>query len=222
MAGKKRVGVLLCGCGHRDGSEVHEATCTLLAIERAKGEAVCFAPKGPQLFVRDHLFGEEVSEKRDVLVESARIARGQIRDVALARVQDMDALIIPGGQGAALNLSTFLIDGLSGKVHPEVSRLTAEMVRAKKPVGAVCIAPATLGLVLRDLGIKATLTIGTDDKVASQIEQMGHKHEKCPATNCVVDGQNRVVTTPAYMIAKSINEVWLGVEKLVAAVMEMA
>jgi enhancing lycopene biosynthesis protein 2 len=222
MAGKKRIGVLLCGCGHRDGSEVHEATCTLLAIDRAGGEAVCFAPKGPQRFVRDHLTGKEASDTRDVLTESARIARGQIRDVALARVSDMDALIIPGGQGAALNLSTFLIDDLSGGVHPEVSRLTAEMVGAKKPVGAVCIAPATVGLVLRDLGIKATLTIGTDDKVASQIEQMGHRHEKCPATSCVVDEQNRIVTTPAYMNAKSIGEVWQGVEKLVAAVMEMA
>lgn len=221
MAGKKRIGVLLCGCGHRDGSEVHEAACTLLAIDRAGGEAVCFAPKGPQRFVRDHLTGKDTSDKRDVLMESARIARGQIRDVSLARASDVDALIIPGGQGAALNLSTFLIDGLSGSVHPEVSRLIGEMVGAKKPVGAVCIAPATLGLVLKNLGVKATLTIGTDDKVASQIERMGHRHEKSPATNCVVDGENRIVTTPAYMNAKSIGEVWAGVEKLVAAVMGM-
>ena len=221
MAGKKRIGVLLCGCGHRDGSEVHEATFTLLAIDRAGADAVCFAPAGPQRFVRDHLTGKEAGDKRDVLVEAARIARGQIRDVALARASDMEALIIPGGQGAALNLSTFLIDGLSGSVHPQVSRLIGEMVGAKKPVGAVCIAPATLGLVLKEIGIKATLTIGTDEKVASQIEEMGHRHEKCPATNCVVDRENLIVTTPAYMNAASIGEVWQGVEKLVAAVMEM-
>lgn len=219
---KKRVGVVLSGCGHRDGSEIHEATLTLLAIDRAGAEAVCFAPKGAQRFVRDHLTGADASEPRDILVESARIARGNIRDITEARVSDLAALIFPGGQGAGVNLSNFLLAGAQCQVCADVSRLIREMVAAKKPIGAICIAPATLARVLQDAGVKATITIGTDESVARQIEEMGHKHERCPATNCVVDKQNKIVTTPAYMNAKSIGEVWQGVEKLVNAVIGMA
>lgn len=222
MKTRKRIGVLLCGCGHRDGSEVHEATLALLAIDRAGAEAVCFAPRGAHRSVRDHYTGKDSGETRDMLVESARISRGDIRELKDAKAFDLGALIIPGGQGAALNLSTFLIDGTSCSVRDDVSKLVKDMVAAGKPVGAVCIAPATIAKILGDAGISATITIGTDEGVAAQIESMGHKHEKCPPTNCCVDRQNRIVTTPAYMTAKSIGEVWQGVEKLVDAVVEMA
>lgn len=221
MAFPKRIGVLLCGSGTRDGSEIHEATLTLLAIDRAGGEAVCFAPSGPQRFVRNHLTGAEERESRDMLVESARIARGKVRDVKEAKAANLDALIIPGGEGTALNLSNFLLAGTGCQVCADVARLVKEMVGAKKPVGAVCLAPATLARALQDMGVKATITIGTDAEVAGKIEAMGHRHERCAPTGCVVDREHRIVTTPAYMTAQSIGEVWQGVEKLVAAVFEM-
>jgi enhancing lycopene biosynthesis protein 2 len=217
----KRIGVLLAGCGHRDGSEIHEATLTLLAIEQCGQEAVCIAPDGPQRLVMNHLTGEVRSEQRDIRIESARIARGKVRDAARTTVADIDALIIPGGQGAALNLSTFLADGVNCEVEKDVKRLILEVVRAKKPLGAICIAPATVAKALEGSGITTTLTVGHDNKVAAQIEQMGAKHESCATINCVIDRENKIVTTPAYMNAKNIAEVWQGIDKLVRAVIEM-
>lgn len=219
---RKRIGVILCGCGHRDGSEVHEATLTLLAINQAGAESVCFAPSGNTRFVRDHLTGESADETRSMIVESARIARGNIRDLTAASIDELDALIIPGGQGAALNLSTFLIDGTECTVLPDVSRIIVEMARAKKPIGGICIAPATIARTLSRAGISAKLTCGTDADVARSIEEMGHKHQNCEPTDCVVDWEKKIATTPAYMNATSIGDVWQGVSKLVKAVVEMA
>ena len=222
MQKKKRIGVVLCGCGHRDGSEIHEATLTLLAIDLAGAEAFCFAPAGDTRFVRDHVTGEEMAERRGMIRESARISRGKIEELAKASAADLDGLIIPGGQGAALNLSSYLVDGVNCTVDPELSRLIAEMTKADKPIGAICIAPATLARALKDAGVSATLTAGTDDAVARDLEAMGHRHERCAPTECVIDRKHRVVTTPAYMNAESIEEVWKGVGKLVDAVIEMA
>lgn len=222
MANRKKIGVMLCGCGHRDGSEIHEATLTLLAIDLAGAEAVCMAPGGDVLVVRDHLGGAEVHEKRNMLLESARIARGDIRFASQLSAADIDALIIPGGQGAALNLSTFLIDGAECKVNVDVQRLVSEMTKAGKPIGAICIAPATLARALQKEGISARLTCGTDEEVSDSIGEMGHTHERCAATDCVIDEEHKIVTTPAYMNAKSIGEVWQGIEKLVNAVVKMA
>jgi len=221
MTSKKKIGVLLCGCGHRDGSEVHEATFALLAIDRAGAERVCFAVRGPQRFVRDHTNGENVDEVRDALVESARISRGNISDVSEIHSSDIDALIIPGGQGAALNISTYLVSGASCEVSPEVARLLKEMVRDKKPIGGICIAPSVLAKVFQDIGISATITAGTDTKVAADYEAMGQRSVNCQPTDCVIDRENKIVTTPAYMNAKRITEVWAGVEKLVNTVIEM-
>jgi enhancing lycopene biosynthesis protein 2 len=221
MENKKRIGVLLCGCGHRDGSEIHESTLALLAIDLAGAEAICMAPGGDTLMVRDHLNGAEVHEKRSMLLESARIARGNIRFASQLGAKDLDALIIPGGQGTALNLSTFLIDGAKCRVNADMQRLVGEMTRAKKPIGAICIAPATLARTLQIEGISARITCGTDEQISNSIEDMGHEHEQCAAIDCVIDSERKIVTTPAYMNAKSIGEVWQGIEKLVHAVIEM-
>lgn len=216
---KKRIGVVLCGSGQRDGSEIHEATLTLLAIDRAGAEALCFAPMGAQQRVCDHITGKETGERRDMMAEAARIARGRIRDLALAHATDLDAVVIPGGQGAAINLSTFIAEGANCTVHPELARLVKEMVAAGKPVGALCIACATLAKALERAGISATITVGTKAEIVEKIEAMGHRHESCPATDCVVDRERKIVTTPAYLNAQSIGELWVGVEKLVAALM---
>ena len=217
----KKIGVLLCGCGHRDGSEIHEATLTLLAIDEAGAEAYCMAPREPQKVVRNHLTGEEVIESRDMLIESARIARGNIRDLAIVAAKDIDALIIPGGQGAATNLSSFIAEGPTCTVHREVERLIVEMYGAKKPIGAICIAPGTLAKALQNVGVHAELTLGTDPVMQGHLTAMGHTAKNCPATDCVVDERNRIVTTPAYMLAKNLSELNMGIGKLVQAVVEM-
>lgn len=213
----KRIGVLLSGCGVRDGSEIHEAVCALLAIDRAGAEAVCLAPDKPQAAVVDHLRGRSVSEARNVLVESARIARGKIRDAAQVKATDLDALLLPGGFGAAMNLSDFAEAGGKAKADPVVARLLKEMHAAGKPIAALCIAPAVLAAAL-GLG---ELTIGDDEGTAKNLEALGARHVEAGVVDVVVDRKHRLVTTPCYMLAGRISEVAEGAEKAVRALLEM-
>ncbi|AYC17243.1 Glyoxalase ElbB [Dickeya dianthicola] len=214
----KKVGVVLSGCGVYDGSEIHEAVLTLLAIERAGAEAVCFAPDKEQLHVINHLTGEVTGEKRNVLAESARIARGKIQSLSRADPQQLDALIVPGGFGAAKNLSDFATRGTDCEVDNELKILTREIHKKNKPIGFICIAPAMLPKLL-DTPVR--LTIGNDENTARAIETMGGMHVKCPVDDIVVDIAHKVVTTPAYMLASSIGEAASGIEKLVARVLEL-
>jgi enhancing lycopene biosynthesis protein 2 len=218
----KRVGVLLSGCGVYDGAEIHEAVLTLLAIDRAGAEAVCLAPDAPQLKVVNHLSSEEAPEARNVLAESARIARGAIRDLAQVTAHDLDAIVLPGGYGAALNLSDVGAKGAAGTVHPEVGRILREMLEQRKPIGALCIAPATVARALQDLGVGARLTIGRDRATAELIESMGHRHADCAVDAVVVDEDHKIVTSPAYMLARRISEVAAGAEALVREVLRRA
>jgi len=215
-----RIGVLLAGCGVYDGSEIHEAVITLLALDRAGAEIVCTAPDMDQRDVVNHLTQEPMPEKRNVLVESARIARGEIRDLKDVRAGDLDGLVIPGGFGAAKNLSDFALRGPEARVHPEVRRILVEMVSAGKPVGALCIAPATLVRALGDR--RPEVTIGSDPATASAIEAMGGAHKVCPVDGIHVDAASKLVTTPAYMLGPGIKDVAAGIEKLVARVLELA
>jgi enhancing lycopene biosynthesis protein 2 len=215
----KKVGVLLAGCGVYDGSEIHEAVLTLYFLARAGAQIVCTAPNADQLHVIDHLTQQETGETRNVLVESARIARGEIRDLADIGVEDIDALIIPGGFGAAKNLSNFAVKGPEAEVHPEVTRILSEMTEAGKPVGAICIAPATLTRAIADRGPE--VTIGTDMGTAAAIESMGGRHVRCSVDEIHVDEKNRIVTTPAYMVGPGIADVASGIEKLVDRIMAM-
>jgi len=215
----KRIGVLLAGCGVFDGSEIHEAVLTLLALDRAGATIVCMAPDVEQLHVINHLTQEVTEEKRNVLVESARIARGEIRDLKAIRAEDLDGLIIPGGFGAAKNLSDFALKGAEAEVHPEVSRIMDEVLAAGKPLGAICIAPATLTKAAASR--HPEVTIGNDAGTASAIEAMGGHHKNCTVDMIHVDGKNRIVTTPAYMLGPGIKDVAVGIEKLVAKVLDM-
>ncbi len=215
----KRVGVLLSGCGVFDGSEIHEAVITLLALDRAGAQIVCTAPNVAQMHVVNHLTQEVTDEKRNVLVESARIARGEIRDLVEVTAADLDALIIPGGFGAAKNLSDFAVKGPEASVNPEVARILKEMTDAGKPVGAICIAPATLTRALSDLSPE--VTIGNDVGTAAAIETMGGRHRTCSVDMVCVDERHRIVTTPAYMLGPGIKDVAAGIEKLVTRIMEM-
>lgn len=215
-----KVGVLLSGCGVFDGAEIHEAVLTLLALDRAGAEIVCMAPNVEQAHVINHLTQEVTAEKRNVLVESARIARGEIKDLKDVQAGDLDALIMPGGFGAAKNLSDFAFKGPQATVHPEVKRLLNDLAAAGKPIGAICIAPATLTKALADR--KPEVTIGTDAGTASAIEAMGGRHKSCSVDMIHLDAGNKLVSTPAYMLGPGIKDVAQGIEKLVARVVELA
>jgi enhancing lycopene biosynthesis protein 2 len=217
----KKIGVVLAGCGVNDGSEIHESVITMLALDRAGAEIICMAPDMEQMHVVNHLTGEPAEgEKRNVLVEAARIARGNIRNIAEVKADQLDGLFIPGGFGVAKNLCDFAVKGPECSVHPEVSRLVKEMVAAKKPLAAVCIAPALVSKVLGDQ--KPKLTIGNDADVAGGLEKMGARHVQCPVSEFVVDEENKIISSPAYMLAGRISEAAEGIEKTVQALLKMA
>lgn len=217
----KKVGVILSGCGVYDGSEIHEAVITMLALDRAGAEMIICAPDMPQMHVVNHLTGEVAEgETRNVLVESARIARGAIKDIAQVSADEMDALILPGGFGAAKNLCDFAVKGAACEVHPEVARLVRDVHAQGKPVAAVCIAPALVAKVLGDESPE--LTIGTDAETAGALESMGAKHVSCPVRELVVDRERKLITTPAYMLAQNMSEAAEGIEKTVRTLLSMA
>ena len=218
-----KVAVVLSGCGVYDGAEIHESVITLLALDRAGAEIIIAAPNVDQAHVINHNLGEPAEgETRNVLVESARIARGPVMNLAQLKVDDLDAVIFPGGFGAAKNLCSYAFDGPELKVHPEVERVTVETVKAGKPLGTICIAPVATAKALADADIKVTVTIGNDAGTAGHIESFGATHQPCPVDDIVVDEGNKVVSTPAYMLAGSIKEAAAGIEKLVAKVLELA
>lgn len=212
----KKIGVVLSGCGVYDGAEIHEAVITLLAIARNGAEAVCFAPDKTQADVINHLTGEPMAESRNVLIEAARLARGAIQPLADAQAHRLDALIVPGGFGAAKNLSNFATQGSACTIDPDLVRLVCDCHAAGKPLGFICIAPALLPTILQT---PLRLTIGTDVDTAEVIEEMGGEHVPCPVEDIVVDDEQKVVTTPAYMLAQRIDEAACGIEKLVARVL---
>lgn len=212
----KKVGVVLSGCGVYDGAEIHESVLTLLALAKRGAEAVCFAPDKNQVDVINHLSGEPMSETRNVLIEAARIARGNILPLAQANADELDALIIPGGFGAAKNLSTFASQGSECHVDSALQALAQRMHALGKPLGFMCIAPAMLPKIF-DFPLR--LTIGTDIDTAEAIEEMGGEHVPCPVDDIVVDEDNKIVTTPAYMVAQNIAEAATGIDKLVDRVL---
>lgn len=214
----KKAGVILAGCGYLDGAEIHEAVLTLLALDEAGVEAVCMAPDIPQRKVVNHVTGEDVSETRNVLVESARIARGNIVDVATVNTKDLDALLLPGGFGAALNLCDFAVAGPDMTVNDDVARVVREMHEAGKPIGAICIAPAIIAKLIP--GVK--LTIGTDTATAGALEQIGAAHENCAVNSIVIDGEQKVVSTPAYMLGPWVKNVSAGIQACVKEVLSRA
>ncbi|AFJ45497.1 isoprenoid biosynthesis glyoxalase ElbB [Shimwellia blattae] len=215
----KKIGVILSGCGVYDGSEIHEAVITLLALDRQGAQAVCFAPDKPQSDVINHLTGEPVAQSRNVLVESARIARGNIRPLSEARASDLDGVIIPGGFGAAKNLSNFASAGSEYVVDEDLKTLVQACHKAGKPLGFICIAPAMLPGLLE---CPVRFTIGTDPDTAETIEERGGEHIPCPVDDIVVDEEQKVVTTPAYMLAQNIGEAATGIEMLVARVLALS
>lgn len=217
-----KVAVVLSGSGVYDGSEIHEATLTLLYLAEAGAEVQCFAPDKNQMHVIDHLKGETAAgEIRNVLVESARIARGNIKPLDQLKAPDFDVLIFPGGFGAAKNLCTFAVDGAACTVDEDVKRVVLEFHSAGKLVASMCIAPAIVARVLGEKGLKPRLTIGTDRDTAAALETMGAEHVDCAVDEIVVDEANKLVSTPAYMLGPGIGDISKGIGNLVRTVVEL-
>ena len=215
-----RFAVILSGCGRADGSEINEAVTALLAIDRAGCTYQCYAPDIEQTAVVNHLTSEKTEEHRNVLAEAARIARGNIKALSELNVKDYDCLLFPGGLGAVTNWCDFSSAGINCTVETSVSRVLEEGFHQNLVIGAMCIAPVLIAKVLGKYGIK--VTIGNDKTVARAIEATGAKHEDTKSDKACIDEENFVVTTPAYMLAKSIKEVADGAEDMVNAMVRLA
>ncbi len=217
MGDTKKFAVILSGCGNKDGAEIHESVMTLWAIHKHGAEFQCFAPDIPQHHVLNFITGQEMDESRNVLVESARIARGNIKDLKEYDAEDYDGIIMPGGLGAAKNLSTFAFDGPHCFVNQDVERAVRDTAALGKPIGALCIAPAIIAKILGQVEI----TIGEDAATEAAIAQMGASHTKTTHGEIVVDRENKVVTTPCYMLDARVDQIGAGAENLVLAMLEM-
>ncbi|MDX1266063.1 MAG: isoprenoid biosynthesis glyoxalase ElbB [Oceanisphaera sp.] len=214
----KKVAVILSGCGVYDGAEIHEAVLCLLHLARQGASYQCFAPDKPQHHVINHLSGEEEPGSRNVLEEAARIARGDIKPLTELNADDFDALLLPGGFGAAKNLCDFAVHGADAQLDPQVLRVCKDFAAARKPAGYCCISPVMIPRVY-PAGVKGT--IGTEAAVAEAFTAMGGDHIGCAVTDVVEDSHYRVISTPAYMLAKSITEADTGIGKLVKRLLEI-
>ncbi len=217
MSTPRKIAVVLSGNGVYDGAEIHEATMTLYAITKQGSEYDIFAPDIPQHHVINHITGEEMNETRNVLIESARIARGNIKPLTELNMTNYDAVIFPGGFGAAKNLSSFAFDGPNCNVNAEVEKTIKDAVANKKPIGALCISPAIITKVLRDVEV----TIGQDEVTASAIEAMGGTHKTTNHGEVTVDNKYRVATTPCYMLDAKITDIADGAINVTKAVLDM-
>jgi len=209
--------IILSGCGVFDGAEIHESTMTMLAITRNGCTYDIFAPDVRQHHVINHLNGKEMDEKRNVLIEAARIARGKIKPLTEYRAEDYDALILPGGFGVAKNLCTYAFDGTDFSVDKVVEKVLKSTHAAGKPIGALCISPVLLAGVFDGIDV----TIGKDKGTANDIEKLGAVHVEAGPGEIVVDNANRIVTTPAYMLDSNIADIYDGAENIVKAIIEM-
>jgi len=217
-----KVAVCLSGCGVFDGTEIHESVITLLALDRAGAEVVCCAPNVDQMHVINHQHGLVMEdESRNVMVESARLARGPVVDIEELKPADFDALILPGGFGAAKNLCDFASEGADAVGHPAVMELINDCLEQGKPLGLMCIAPVVAAVATRKSPARLELTIGTDIDTNAGLEAMGAQPRPHAVDEIHVDVERKVVTTPAYMLAESISEAATGIEKLVDKVLEL-
>lgn len=224
-----RIGVLLSGNGVYDGSEIHESVFTLLAIDENKGEAVCMAPNIEQHHVVNHVDGSEMKETRNVLVEAARIARGAIIDLIEMNADKLDALVIPGGFGAAKNLTKWAFSGPDGEINADVKRIINEMVTAKKPIVGLCMGPTVIAKALEGAGLKEHLTVGTTKEaspyeiaaISQGVEKIGAVAEMKSIHEIAIDRKNRIITAPCYMMEGSITDVRGNIKQAIDELFEM-
>lgn len=218
MANKK-VAIILSGCGVYDGSEINEVVLTILSLELRNVSYQCFAPDIEQYHVIDHLKGRDISECRNVLTESARIVRGNIRNLKECNPDEFDAVIIPGGFGVAKNLSDFAFKGANLEINAGLLSTLKDFKDKSKPAGYMCIAPVLLPSVY---GSGVILTIGNDADTISLVHEMGGVHKTANVDEVVIDQTCKVVSTPAYMLAQSVSEAYAGIDKLVEEVIKLS
>lgn len=212
----KKFAVVLCGCGTLDGSEIHESVMTLLAIDRNDCEYSIFAPNDVQYHVVNHITGEAMNEQRNMIVEAARIARGKISPIDECNVNDFDALVFPGGNGSAKNLFTYAFNGRDCTVREDVAQLIRTFHQQKKPIGALCIAPVMLAKVLGDI----TITVGNDPHTIDDVCSFGTQHINTQQKEVIADKQNKIFTTPCYMLPARISDIADCAENLIEAILE--
>ncbi|MGC9422969.1 MULTISPECIES: isoprenoid biosynthesis glyoxalase ElbB [Vibrio] len=215
----KKVAVILSGCGVFDGAEIHETVLALYAIEKQRASWHCFAPNIEQQVVINHLTGEVMKETRNVLVEAARLTRGNIQDLTQLNVQDFDALLLPGGFGVAKNLSDFADNGAECGINEQVATICRAFAKVGKPAGYLCIAPALIPHIYES-GVEGT--IGNDPDTACAFTKMGGEHVNCPVDDYVYDQQHNVLSTPAYMLAENITQAASGIDRLVKRLIQLA
>ncbi len=215
----KKVAVILAGCGYLDGAEIKEAVLVLLALDQRDAEVAIFAPNIWQAQVVNHLTNQvENGQKRNVLIEAARIARGQIQDLTALNPQDFDALVMPGGFGAAANLATLTTQGAQGEVLPQLQQIILAFHQQKKPIGAICIAPAVVALALKGVA-SPLMTLGEHNAL---LEELGCKQQVCASDAIAYDEQNKIVTCSAYMRdGDRLADIAKGIDKLVAKVLSI-
>lgn len=218
-----KIGVLLSGCGVFDGAEIHEATLALLAIAENGGEAVCFAPDKDQLHVINHMTGDEMDEKRNVLIESARIARGDIQPISEISPDSFDALVIPGGFGAAKNLNTWALKGPDSEIDESVKKIILATHKAGKPIAGLCMGPTVIAKALQDSGVKSTLTMGTTEEkspydikgMSEGLETVGAVAEMKTVREIAVDEKNKIVSAPCYLMEATIVDIRNNTKKAI-------
>lgn len=218
----KKIAVVLCGSGYKDGSEIRESVAALWALSKHQAQVQCFALNENQMHVVNCLTGDESpNEQRNQLVESARIARGKILSLEQLNVAEWDAIVLPGGFGAAKNLCNYAVKGIEGSVHPKVQQKLKDFFIAQKPIGAICIAPMIVAMSFPKQGFE--LTLGSDKGAAIDVEKLGHRHINCSAKQAHVDSKNKIVTSPAYMHDSApLHEIFEGIESLVKSVIQLA
>lgn len=214
----KKFAVILAGCGNKDGAEIHESVLTFLAIDKAGHSYQCFAPDIDQYRVLNFLTNKAVMERRNVLVESARIARSKIKPLSEFNANDFDILIFPGGSGVAYNLCTYALEGVAMTIHQEVVQAINAMHHAEKPIGALCIAPVILARLIPNV----SLTFGQDEKANQAFKLLGVTSKNTTAQEIVIDTKNKIVTTPCYMVDAHISDLAIGIEKCVDALVHLA
>ncbi len=213
----RKIGVVLSGCGNKDGAEIHESVLTLWAIHKNGADYQCFAPDIPQHHVLNFITGEEMAQQRNVLLESARIARGDIKNLQEFDADKMDAVILPGGLGVVKNLSTFAFDGPACKVNKDVAGVIRAMAKRRKPIGALCIAPALIARILGNVRV----TVGEDAATVEALRQMGATHQRCAHGGIAIDAEHKIVTTPCYMLESRVDQIAEGADNLVKAVLDL-
>ncbi|MDR1199277.1 MAG: isoprenoid biosynthesis glyoxalase ElbB [Prevotellaceae bacterium] len=216
---KTKFAIVLSGCGVYDGSEIHEAVASMLAVDKNGGSYRIFAADAEQLHAINHATGEESLPNRNMLEESARIARGDVQPLSVFDADDFDVLLFPGGFGAVKNLCGYAVEGINCNVNGDVERAVKSMFEHKKIIAAACIAPVVLARILGNI----TVTLGNpDENLLADMRALGATHAVTNVTDVCIDAENRIFTTPAYMSAANISEVFTGIDNLVREILKQS